>query len=78
MGCGRREYRLDVYQQLWGQIRELDLWVAAPPKRDTPPEASRNPSIAVTNRVPNREHAMDLIKKPSDLHRFFWSGSSVF
>ena len=49
-----------------------------PPKRDTPSEASRNPSIAVTNRVPKRGHAMDLIKKPCDLHSFFWSGSPVF
>ena len=35
LGWGKKEYRRDVYQQLWGQIRELDLWVAAPP-RGTP------------------------------------------
>ena len=35
LGCERREYRQDVYQQLWEQIRELDLWEAAP-LRGTP------------------------------------------
>ena len=41
------------------------LGLTAPtPKRDTAHEASRNPSIAVTNRVPKRGHAMDPIKKP--------------
>ena len=54
------------------------LGLTAPtPKRDTAHEASRNPSIAVTNRVPKRGHAMDPIKKPPAPHRFFWSGSSV-
>ena len=48
------------------------------PKRDIPPEASRNPSIAVIKRVPKRGHAMEPIKKSPAPHRFFWSGSSVF
>lgn len=49
-----------------------------PPKRDTPPEASRHARIPVTKRVPKRGHAMDPIKKPCAPHRFFPSGSCVF
>ena len=32
MGGGRREYRWDVYQKLWGQIPELDVWEARAPQ----------------------------------------------
>ena len=29
---GKKEYRWDVYQQLWGQTKELELWEAWAPQ----------------------------------------------
>lgn len=48
------------------------------PNRDTLPEASSTPCMAVTRRLPQREHSMDPVKTPRARHRFFVSGSSVF
>ena len=55
----------------------LRSW-APPLNRDTLPEASSNPCMALTKRLPQREHSMDPREKPCALHRCFGSGSSVF
>ena len=49
---------------------------APPPSRDTLLEASSNPCMAVTERLPQREHSMDTREKPRAPHRCFGSGSS--
>ena len=55
----------------------LGSW-APPPNRNTLLEASSNPCMAVTERLPQREHSMDTREKPHAPHRCFVSGSSVF
>ena len=55
----------------------LGSW-AAPPNRNILLEASSNPCMAVTERVPQREHSMDTRQKPRAPHRCFGSGSSDF
>ena len=51
---------------------------APPPSRDTLLEASSNSCMAVTKRLPQREHSMDTREKPRAPRRCFGSGSSVF
>ena len=55
----------------------LGSW-APPPNRDTLLEASSNSCMAVTKRLPQREHSMDTREKPRAPRRCFGSGSSVF
>lgn len=55
----------------------LGSW-APPRNRDTLLEASSNSCMAMTKRVPKREHSMDTRQKPRAPHRCFGSGSSDF
>ena len=48
------------------------------PNRDTLHEASSNPCLAVTKRLPQREYSMNPREKPRTPHRCFGSGPSVF
>lgn len=48
------------------------------PNRDTLPEASSDPCMAVSQRLPQREHPKDPIKNPRAPPSFLVSGSSVF
>lgn len=72
MVCGKRgEPRRDVYQQLWGQTPPPESW-APPPNRGTPlSEASSDPCMAVTERLPQRDHPWTQEGNPCALHRCF-------
>lgn len=73
MVCGKRgEPRRDVYQQLWGQTPPPPESWAPPPNRGTPlSEASSDPCMAVTERLPQRDHPWTQEGNPCALHRCF-------